>query len=261
MRREIPRRLRAVRRRALRIRWRTGIASYRREWLVLKTGLAAAPLAPFIAPIVGARIRPPDAIEARVATVFAAFLVLVMIVRAVTRDDRRSQRDALTFLLVVAAASGVVAHVIAARANMFFIPDRLYEAMAALLALSALSARLRTEKARAPETGLPEDGRPFFSPYHALSDAMTTASTWLVVSFWGLVVAGIHYVAAGVLMLLSGAIGITLLLRTAESVEPSFRPPRPQAATPRTPPRPSIAADPSAFPPATPADKPNTRSS
>lgn len=243
-----------MRPRALRIRWRTGAASYARVWLVLKTGLAAAPLAPFIAPVVGARPHVPQALEARAATLFAAVLVFVMLVRALSRDDRRSQREAGVFLLFVVAASGIAAHVIEARANAFFIADLLYEVMAVLLALSVLSAALRTELARPPETGLPEDGRPFFSSYHALSDGLTRASAWLIVAFWGLAVTGLQYVGAVMLVLLSGAIGITLLLRAAENVVPSFRPPRRRRATPRTPPQPRWPTEPSPFP--FPLDKP-----
>jgi hypothetical protein len=235
MRREIPRRFRAMRRRALRIRWRTGAASYARGWLVLKTGLAAAPLAPFIGPVVRSRLRPPEAIEARAASLSAALLVFVMLVRAVIRDGRRSQREAAAFLVSVVVVSGVAAHVIRAQANAFILPDLLYQAMAALLGLSALSAALRTETERAPETGLPEDGEPFFSPYRALSDALTTASAGLVVAFWGLAALGLHYVAAFVLIVLSGAIGTTLLLRVAESVVPSFRSPRYRRAIPLAP--------------------------
>lgn len=233
MRRALPRRVRAMRPRALRIRWRTGAASYARAWLVLKTGLAAAPLAPFIAPLVGARLRAPQALEARVATLFAAFLVFVMLVRATTANDRRWRREAVVFFLSVVGASALAAHVVAARATAFFIADRLYEAMAALLALGALSAALRTEPARPPVTGLPEDGQPFFSPYHALSDGMTRMSAWLVVALWGLIIVDLQYVAAVVLALLAGAIAITILLRLAENVAPTFRRPRQRHATPR----------------------------
>ena len=248
MRRELPRRIRAMRPRALRIRWRTGAASYARVSLVLKTGLAAAPLAPFIAPLVGARTHAPQALGARAATLFAALLVFVMIVRAFTANERRSQREAVGFFLSAIGASALAAHVIAARATAFFIADLLYEVMAVLLALSALSAALRTEPARPPETGLPEDGQPFFSPYHALSDSMTRISAWLIVAFWGLAVTELLLSSAVMLALLSGAIGITVLLRAAENVMPSYRAPRRWRATPRTPSLPSVPADPFPFP-------------
>ena len=222
MRRELPRRLRAMRPSALRIRSHTSTASYRRAALILTTGLAAAPLAPLIAPFVGARLRVPQELEARGATVFVALLVFVMLVRAVIRDER-AQREAGVLLGSVVAASAVAAHVIKARATLFFGADLLYEVTAVLLGVSALSAALRTEPERGRATGLAAD-RPVFSPYHELSDATTMTSAWLVVVFWGLVVAGLLYVSVVVLICLSGALGITVLLRIAERVMPSFRP-------------------------------------
>lgn len=211
---------------ALHIRWRTGAASYGRVQLALTTGLAAAPLAPFIGPIAGAAPRPPAAIEARVATLFAAALVIAMFVRTITRKSRRSRRQTGIFLLSVVIASSAAAYVITARANSFFIADLLYEAMAALLALSVACEALRTDSERAPETGLAEDGRPFFSPYHSLSDALTRTAVWFVVAFWGLVIARLHYIAAAMLILLGGMLTTTLLLRFAERVVPSFHSPR-----------------------------------
>lgn len=212
-----------MRRRALRIRWRAGTSAYERAWLTLKVGLVAAPLAPFAAPLVGASLSPPNELLARAASVLAAGMAFVILVRGMTRATLQSQRTVGITLIAMAVSAALAAHLIAWRANSFFHPDLLYEIMATLFALSAFSAGLRSESQRPPETGHVEDGQPFFSPYRALSDGITRMAAWLTVSFWVLVAVGLRYIAAVILVLLAGAVSVTMLLRVAELVAPSFR--------------------------------------
>ena len=180
---------------------------YHRAWTVLRVGLAAAPLAPLAAPLVGAPLRYPTAMSARVATILTAALLVGVLARAL----RRSRREALAMLASTALAAGAAAHVVASRENAFFRAELLYEASAALLAMSAVSAGLRL--ARFTESA---PGEPSFSAHREVSDTMTRLSAWVVVAFWACVAIGLHYLAASVLFLLSGTIAVTLLLRMAE---------------------------------------------
>lgn len=181
---------------------------YHRASAVLKVGLAAAPLAPLMAPWVEARLTYPAATTAQAATALTATLLVTFLVRAA----RRSWQEVLALLAAAVIAAAVAAHVIARRDNAFFIADLLYEASAALLAMSAVSAGLRLARAKETRTALV----PRFSPPREVADTVTRLSAWVLLAFWACVAAGLRYLSAVVLFLLAGTIAVTLVLRLAE---------------------------------------------
>ena len=181
---------------------------YPRAWRVLKVGLAAAPLAPLVAPIVGAPLRTPTATSARVAVAMTIGLTGLFLFRAALR----SPREALFLLAATLGASSAAAHVVAARANAFFLADLLYEIAAVLLLASAVSAGLRVERIRRFWSK-----RATLTRRRELSDTVTRASAIFLLLFWVMVTAAQHYLAAIVLFVLAGTVAATLVLRMAEA--------------------------------------------
>ena len=181
---------------------------YPRAWRVLKVGLAAAPLAPLVAPIVGAPLRIPTATSARVAVAMTIGLTGLFLFRAASR----SPREALFLLGATLGASSAAAHVVAARANAFFLADLLYELAAVLLLASAVSAGLRVGQIRRFWSK-----RATLTRRRELSDTVTRASAIFLLLFWVIVTAGQHYLAAIVLFVLAGTVAATLVLRMAEA--------------------------------------------
>lgn len=145
---------------------------------------------------------------ARIATILSVALLLTFVVRAM----RRSRREALALAASTAGAAVIAAHIVAARANSFFIADLLYEASAALLAGAAVSAALRLARPRPAEA----EGTRWISAQRAVADMVTRLSAWLLVIFWMCVAVGLRYVSVGVLFLVAGLIAVTLVLRMAE---------------------------------------------
>ena len=180
---------------------------YPRAWRVLKVGLAAAPLAPLVAPIVAAPLRAPTATSARAAVALTIGLTGLFLFRAASR----SPREALFFLSATIGASSAAAYVIAARANAFFLADLLYEVAAVLLLASAVSAGLRVERIRRFWSK-----RATVTRRRELSDTVTRASALFLLLFWIMVTAAQHYLAAIVLFVLAGTVAATLVLRLTE---------------------------------------------
>lgn len=168
----------------------------------------AAPLAPFVAPLVAAGLPSPSATTARAAVAVAVALLLALLVGAL----RRSRREALVMLASTTGASMVAAHLIAARDNLFFTADLLYEACAVLLAGAAVSGALRVTWPR--QRGA--DGARWLQAHREVADTMTRVSAWLLLAFWSCVAGGLRYLSAGVLFILAGTIGLTVLFRVAE---------------------------------------------
>jgi len=186
------------------VRW----LDYPRAWRVLKVGLAAAPLAPLVAPIVGAPLRAPTAISARAAIGLTIGLTVLFLFRAASR----SPREALFLLGATIGASSAAAYVVAARANAFFLADLLYEISAVLLLASAVSAGLRVGRIRRFWSK-----RATVTTRRELSDTVTRASALFLLMFWVLVTAAQRYVAAIVLFVLAGTVAATLVLRMTET--------------------------------------------
>ncbi len=181
---------------------------YPRAWRVLKVGLAAAPLAPLVAPIVGAPLRAPTVASARAAVGVTLGLTALFLVRAALR----SAREALFLFGATLGASSAAAYAVAARANAFFLADLLYEISAVLLLASAVSAGLRVERIRRFWSK-----RATVTARRELSDTVTRASALFLLMFWVMVMAAQHYVAAIVLFVLAGTVAATLVLRMSEA--------------------------------------------
>ncbi|HEU5185594.1 MAG TPA: hypothetical protein VFU01_13565 [Gemmatimonadaceae bacterium] len=188
---------------------------YPRAWRVLKVGLAAAPLAPLVSPIVGAPLRAPTATSARAAVALTIGLTGLFLFRAASR----SPREALFLLAATVGASSAAAHLVAARANAFFLADLLYEIAAVLLLASAVSAGLRVGRIRRFWSK-----RATVATRRELSDTVTRASALFLLLFWVMVTAAQHYLAAIVLFVLAGTVAATLMLRMTEGFTAEIEP-------------------------------------
>jgi hypothetical protein len=174
--------------------------------------LAAAPVSPLIAPLVGSDLPPPRPMISRIAVSLATATVLIYAALAARRAHagRGDRREPWVTLAGTIVASGIAAHVLDAIRNSLFMPANLYVITTALLIPHAVGTWLhqRMQRRVSVATGavrrVPAD--------LAFTSALMQSAAWMMGGFWLALLLGLRYPAPFFLLGTGGLIVVTIAL-------------------------------------------------